>query len=343
MRSWASPKIRDEVVDFVRFNADLTEIPISRLIGWVGIGRVKFHRWCDRYGQTNHHNGPIPREFWLEDWEKQAIISYYLDHQTDGYRRLTFMMIDQNIVFVSPASTYRVLKQAGYMRRGNQESKKGTGFVQPLAPHLHWHVDVSYLNISGTFYYFCGLLDGYSRYIVHWEIREAMTEGDVEIIIQRAKEKYPEATPRIISDNGPQFIAKEFKEFIKISGMTHVRTSPFYPQSNGKLERFHKSYKMECVRPKTPLSMADAKRETEKYINQYNTERLHGAIGYIAPIDKLEGRAQMIFDERKRKLTEAQDRRKERHAARKRDGQNERTAVESLDISIVLEDDLATR
>jgi hypothetical protein len=125
--------------------------------------------------------------------------------------------------------------------------------------------------------------------------------------------------------------------------MTHVRTSPFYPQSNGKLERFHKSYKMECVRPKTPLSMADAKRETEKYINQYNTERLHGAIGYIAPIDKLEGRAQMIMDERKRKLTEAQDRRKERHAARKRDGQNGRTAVESLDISIALEDDLATR
>ena len=190
MRSWASPKIRDEVVDFIRSNANLTEIPISRLIGWVGISRVKFHRWCDRHGQANHHNGPIPREFWLEDWEKQAIISYYLDHQTDGYRRLTFMMIDQNIVFVSPASTYRVLKQAGYMRRGNQESKKGTGFVQPLAPHLHWHVDVSYLNISGTFYYFCSLLDGYSRYIVHWEIREAMTEGDIEIIIQRAKEKY---------------------------------------------------------------------------------------------------------------------------------------------------------
>ena len=75
-----------------------------------------------------------------------------------------------------------------------------------------------------------------------------MTETDVEIILQRAKEKFPDARPRIISDNGPQFIAKDFKEFIRLSGMTHVRTSPYYPQSNGKLERFHKTIKGECIR-----------------------------------------------------------------------------------------------
>jgi len=94
-------------------------------------------------------------------------------------------------------------------------------------------VDITYLNIHGTFYYLCYLLDGCSRYIVHWEIREQMMEADVEIVLQRAKEKFTDARPRIISDNGPQFIAKDFKEFIRISGM---KTSPFYPQSNGKLE-----------------------------------------------------------------------------------------------------------
>jgi transposase InsO family protein len=98
-----------------------------------------------------------------------------------------------------------------------------------------------YLNIGGTFYYLCSILDGFSRYIVNWDILESMSEADIEIILQGAKEKYPEAWPRIISDNGPQFIAKDFKEFIRISGMTHVRTSPFYPQSNGKIERWHKS------------------------------------------------------------------------------------------------------
>jgi transposase InsO family protein len=72
--------------------------------------------------------------------------------------------------------------------------------------------------------------------------------------------KCPEAKPRIISDNGPQFIARDFKEFIRISGMTHVRTSPYYPQWNGKIERWHQSLKRECIRPGTPLSLDDAQR-----------------------------------------------------------------------------------
>jgi transposase InsO family protein len=93
------------------------------------------------------------------------------------------------------------------------------------------------------------------RFLVHWDLRESMRETDVEVILQRAKEKYLEAKPRIISDNGPQFIARDFKEFIRISGMTHVRTSPYYPQSNGKIERWHKSLKGECIRPGTPLSL----------------------------------------------------------------------------------------
>jgi putative transposase len=154
-----------------------------------------------------------------------------------------------DIVAVSPSSVWRVLSQAGLLSKWNgKPSKKGTGFAQPLEAHQHWHIDVSYLNISGTFYYLCSILDGYSRYIVNWDIRESMTEAGIEIILQGATELYPEARPRIISDNGPQFIAKDFKEFIRISGMTHVRTSPFYPQSNGKIERWHKSLKGECIR-----------------------------------------------------------------------------------------------
>jgi len=181
-----------------------------------------------------------------------------------------------------------------------------------LQPHEHWHIDVSYLNICGTFYYFCGLLDGYSRTIVHWEIREAMTEADIEIIIERAREKFPDAHARVISDNGPQFIARDFKEYIRLCGMTHVRTSPFYPQSNGKIERFHQSLKVECIRPKTPVSLEDGRNTVGPYVDHYNNERLHSAIGYIAPRDKLLGRSQAIFEQRKRKLIVARERRKRR-------------------------------
>ena len=136
-----------------------------------------------------------------------------------------------------------------------------------------------------------------------------MKESDVEMVLQRAKEKYPAARPRIILDNGPQFIAKDFKEFIRISGMTHVRTSPYYPQSNGKLERWHKTLKGECVRPGSPLSLQEARELVEKYIQHYNEKRLHSAIGYVTPMDKLEGRENKIFQQRDKKLEEAREKR----------------------------------
>jgi transposase InsO family protein len=170
-------------------------------------------------------------------------------------------------------------------------------------------VDISYLNLAGTFYYLCSVLDGHSRYLVHWEIRESMTEAEVEIILQRAREKFPQATPRIISDNGPQFIARDFKEFIRLCGMTHVRTSPFYPQSNGKIERWHQSLKGECIRPGVPLSIEDARRLVGRYVDHYNGVRLHSAIGYVAPLAKLEGREPQIFAERDRKLEAARRKR----------------------------------
>jgi putative transposase len=228
------------------------------------------------------------------------------------------MMLDQDIVACSPSSVYRVLKAAGLLDRHiPKSSSKGKGFVQPLRPHEHWHVDVSYINIAGTFYYLCSLLDGCSRFIVHWELREAMTEADVEQIIQRAREQFPGVTPRIISDNGPQFIARDFKEFIRLCGMTHARTSPYYPQSNGKIERWHRILKEECIRPGTPLTLDDARRLVGKFVEHYNTVRLHSAIGYVTPKDLLEGRAKAIHEARDRKLEAARERRKaKRHAAR---------------------------
>ena len=153
------------------------------------------------------------------------------------------------------------------------------------------------------------VLDGCSRLLVHWDLRESMKEADIEMILERAKEKHPEARPRIISDNGPQFIARDFKEFIRISGMTHVRTSPFYPQSNGKIERWHKSLKRECIRPLTPLTLEDARRLIQSYVDHYNTVRLHSAIGYVTPQDRIAGRQAEIHAARDRKLEQARSQR----------------------------------
>lgn len=287
-----------------------------------------FYKWVRSYGVAYEHNGAIPRDHWLQDWEKDAIIKFHFEHPLDGYRRLTYMMLDADIVAVAASTVYRVLSGAGLLGRKTTKTKtKGQGFNQPSGPHRHWHVDVSYLNICGTFYYMTSVIDGYSRAVVHQEIREQMTEQDIETIIQRAREKHPGVTPRIITDNGPQFISNDFKQFIRISGMSHVRTSPYYPQSNGKIERYHRTIKSECIRPGTPLSLEDARRIVSGFVDNYNNSRLHSAIGYITPADMLAGRAKAIHASRDQKLADARTRRSESRRAAGNDEKMKYTEV----------------
>jgi len=303
---------RDTVVDFVTRLAESTEIPATRVVAWVGISRGKFFDWKDRFGKVNEHNAWVPRDHWLTEDEKRAIIDFHGKHPLDGYRRLTFMMLDADVVAASPSSVYRVLRKAGLLDRWNAKpSKKGTGFHQPTYLHEHWHIDMAYLNVGGTFYYLCMILDGFSRLVVHWEIRESMTEQDVECILERARERFSGAKPRIISDNGPQFISRDFKEYIRVTGMTHVRTSPYYPQSNGKLERLNKTVKSEAVRVGNPGSLDEARKLVGKFVDHYNNVRLHSAIGYITPADQAAGRGPEIWKARDEKLHAARERRRE--------------------------------
>lgn len=299
------------IVDFIKQWSHRSGLGELQLVSWLGLSRSKYYNWRDRYGQINEHNRSVPRDHWLEAWEQQAILDFARRYPLEGYRRLAFMMLDRDVVAVSPSSVYRVLLEKGLMKRWNlKASAKGTGFVQPLQPHEHWHVDISYLNICGTFYYLCSVLDGCSRALVHWEVHEAMTEAHVETVLQRALEKFPPARPRVISDNGPQFIARDFKEFIRLAGLTHVRTSPYYPQSNGKIERWHQTLKADCIRPGTPLSLEDARRIIARFVDHYNQVRLHSAIGYISPADKLAGKDKAIFAARDQKLQQAREQRK---------------------------------
>ena len=288
-----------------------TELSVRWILRWLDLSASKFYRWLDRYGRINQHNSWVPRDHWIARWERECIIRYHDAHPLEGYRRLAFMMLDDDAVAVSPSTTFRVLRAAGRLDRWNSKpSKKGTGFVQPLDPHEHWHVDVAYLNIASTFYYLCSVLDGFSRFLVHWEIRESMKEVDVETILQRARELHPTATPRVITDNGPQFIAADFRKFIRLSGMTHVKTSPYYPQSNGKIERWHRTLKVTTIRPKAPGSVEEARHLVGAFVDHYNHKRLHSALGFIAPADKLAGREKDIWAVRDQRLEAARESRR---------------------------------
>ena len=125
---------RDSIVDFVRRWSERTEIPTQRFITWLGVAASKFHDWSSRYGLANEHNALVPRDWWLEPREKAAILDFHAGHPLEGYRRLAFMMLDADVVAVSPSSVYRVLRDAGLMKlHNNKPSLKGKGFQQPLS------------------------------------------------------------------------------------------------------------------------------------------------------------------------------------------------------------------
>jgi transposase InsO family protein len=242
----------------------------------------------------------------LLEWEIEAIINYAKSNPGQGYRRLTYMMLDENIVAVSPSTTYRVLKKAGLLGKWNKvKTLKGEGFTQPSKCHQHWHTDIKYVNFKGSFLFLISVIDGYSRYIVHHELRKSMQEFDVQLTLQRALEKYPDEKPRIISDNGSQFISKDFHDYLKFVGLQHIRTSIGYPQGNGKIERYHRSINEECLKKQSFINLDDARTQIDKYINFYNTKRLHSSLFYLTPEDFLFDRVDDRLLDRQSKLDRA--------------------------------------
>ena len=159
-------KRRDEVVEFVQKWTEKVEWTTEQMLKRLEIGRSKYYDWRRRQGQPNRHNGQIPCRNWLTPKEKTAILDYQQAHSQEGYRRLSYMMLDADVAATSPSTVYRLLKVNDRLSRWNRKpSKKGTGFDQPMRPHQHWHIDITYINICGTFYYLCSILDGFSRYI----------------------------------------------------------------------------------------------------------------------------------------------------------------------------------
>ena len=282
------------------------------LIGQIGIHPGRYYEWKRRLGLFNRHNGRIPKSHWILDEERSAIEAYCKDKLEEGYRRLTYMMLDADVAAVSPTTTYRVLKEADLLNRWSRsQGNEKPGFTQPIAVHQHWHVDISYVNILGSMFFLITVLDGRSRYVVAHDLRTHMSEYDVELVIQRAKERFPDARPRIISDNGPQFISRDFKEFIRSSQYSHVRTRPYYPQSNGKLERFHGTVKEEEIRRRSYISPEDARRSIARYVQHYNSRRLHSSIYFLTPEDVMHDRVGKRLDERQRKLDMAREHRQQ--------------------------------
>jgi transposase InsO family protein len=181
---------------------------------------------------------------------------------------------------------------------------------KPKHPHDHWHTDIAYIKIAGVFYFLIMVLDGYSRFLLGWELMADMLGSSVEDFIQRVKERYPDARPKLIHDNGSQFISLDFKRLMQTLEIQSVRTRRNHPQTNGKAERLNGLVKNEALRPSSPSSYQEACQILNDYEYTYNYQRLHAGINYLRPSDMLFDRGRKILTEREAKLAAARELRK---------------------------------
>jgi transposase InsO family protein len=284
-----------------------TELPLEFLLSHAGISRRTWYEWVERRGIETKHNSNIPRNYYLTPQEERAITAYAIENPLKGYRVLCYEMIDKNIAYVACSSVYNVIKRNNLGKKwAEAEEMKKRGFDQPKAVHEQWHIDFSYIRIAGAFYYFLGILEGYSRRMLDWRLCQNMEGMNAEILVTETKELYPEAkNVRLISDNGSQFISKDFQELIMLLELKQTFTSANHPQSNGKLERFNRTLKTEHVRRSAYLDYQDACIRMAQWIAYYNNARLHSAIWYLTPDDVFFNRTTARLAERKEKLHNA--------------------------------------
>lgn len=298
------------VIADIEVQRNRTGYTLKKVLSMYGIKRSTYHGWKSAQSLVNATRSSC---FSLLTEEEDAIIGFRRLHQNVGYRKLTWMLNDANIAYATEPAAYRVLKEHDMLGRWNNPDSATAGKEykeKPIRVHQHWHTDISYIKVKGVFYFLAVVLDGYSRFILDWELMPDMLGSSVEDLIIRVKEKYPVNDVSIVSDNGPQFISRDFKSLLSNLEVQHIRTRRNHPQTNGKLERFNGLIKQEAIRPSAPASYQDACNVITEYIYYYNYQRLHSGIKFLRPADVFFGRDIEILATRRYNLCLARQHRK---------------------------------
>lgn len=290
---------------------------VTRILRQLGLAPSVYYHWRQRTEQLEDKSPPgYLLDKALEE-EITAVVQFALEHPREGYRRLTWMMVDQDVAYLSPSSVYRILSERDLLCRYKPPAgSPATRPEPPQLPHQRWHTDLMYLWLRGRWYFLVSVLDAYSRYIVHWELLWSMRAEEVTEVVQRALEKHPGEHPEIVHDRGSQYTGKEFRRLTRRFDLQDIPTRLAHPQSNGVQERWFRSLRQEGLSETELKSYAQAQQVIGEWVEYYNEERLHGALQYLPPLEYLSGEPEQRVAERRQKLSQARKWRRECNRAR---------------------------
>lgn len=289
----------------------------------LGLSRATYYRWKarEKQGQLEDRRvvlrgrcGPLPEE-------EVAVTDYAKLHPREGYRRLCWQMVDEDVAFLSPSAVYRILDRHDLLYRWKRTSpSSGKKPKEASLPDEVWHTDLMYLWVAGRWYFLVSVLDSYSRYIVAWELAVTMAAAEVVNVVHGALERRCGLKPRIVRDNGSQFVAKEWRQMVSYFDLVDIATKVRHPESNGRIERYHRSVREEGLADTDLGSLVKAQDVIGEWVDYYNNKRLHSALNYLRPVDYYKRDPEALLAERRRKLEGAAKRREVRQSTRAVEG-----------------------
>lgn len=308
MRYKAEEKL--EIIRLVEGSA----LSVKQILGKIGIPRSTFHRWCDLY----RTGGPealadrlsAPDRIWnrIPDNIRARIIELALEAPELSPRELAVRFTDEARYFVSESSVYRLLKAHDLITSPKFIVIKAADsfHTKTTMPNQLWQTDFTYLKVIGWgWFYLSTVLDDYSRYIVAWKLCTTMAASDVTETLDLALQASGlhnaavQHRPRLLSDNGPSYVAEDLAKWLDGRGMDHIRSAPCHPQTQGKIERWHQTLKNRLLLEHYYLP-GELERQIEAFIDHYNHCRYHESLDNLTPADVYAGRGTAILRERQR-------------------------------------------
>lgn len=317
------PELQKRVYELVDETKHRSGWPVRRTLKALGISPTSYYRWLreEAWARALPFEPIRPVQvFEALPEEKEAVIDYSLQRPEIRHRELSWRMIDADVAYLSASTVYRILRESDLMcRRRGRQKRYREEFEKSQRPDEIWGTDLMHIKLGTSTYYFVAFIDEYSRYIVHWELLDRMDGPSVSIAAQAAMETLPrdeqgelETPPEIRSDNGSGYISGDFHGVLEHYGLTHHRIQPHCPEENGIMERANRTFR-EALEEHELANRLGAEDALKQIIGWYNEERLHSSLGYLRPIDYYRGQPESLHEARRRKLSVARHRRKEKN------------------------------